>query len=68
MACIPQIAEKQRIMTEIFSQKTQEELKSYVYILIDPRDNKIFYVGKGYGNRVFFILMKRYLIQMKLKN
>jgi hypothetical protein len=40
-------------MTELFSQKTQEELKSYVYILIDPRDNKIFYVGKGYGNRVF---------------
>ncbi|WP_231507368.1 MULTISPECIES: GIY-YIG nuclease family protein [unclassified Flavobacterium] len=40
-------------MTEQFSQKTQEELKSYVYILIDPRDNKIFYVGKGYGNRVF---------------
>jgi hypothetical protein len=40
-------------MTEIFSQKTQEELKSYVYILIDPRDNKIFNVGKGYGNRVF---------------
>ena len=53
MASIPQIAEKQRIMTELFSQKTQEELKSYVYILIDPRDNKIFYVGKGYGNRVF---------------
>lgn len=41
-------------MTESFSQKTQEELKAYVYILIDPRDNKIFYVGKGYGNRVFF--------------
>ncbi|WP_313239934.1 LEM-3-like GIY-YIG domain-containing protein [Sphingobacterium multivorum] len=40
-------------MIEQFSQKTQEELKSYVYILIDPRDNKIFYVGKGYGNRVF---------------
>lgn len=40
-------------MTELFSQKTQEELKFYVYILIDPRDNKIFYVGKGYGNRVF---------------
>ena len=41
-------------MIEQFSQKTQEELKYYVYILIDPRDNKIFYVGKGYGNRVFF--------------
>ncbi|MCZ2476079.1 excinuclease ABC [Aquirufa ecclesiirivi] len=40
-------------MIELFSQKTQEELKSYVYILIDPRDNKIFYVGKGLGNRVF---------------
>ena len=40
-------------MVECFSQKTQEELKSYVYILIDPRDNKIFYLGKGYGNRVF---------------
>lgn len=40
-------------MIEQFSQKTQEELKSYVYILIDPRDNKIFYVGKGIGNRVF---------------
>ena len=40
-------------MIEQFSQKTQEELKFYVYILIDPRDNKIFYVGKGYGNRVF---------------
>ncbi len=40
-------------MIDNFSQKTQEEVKSYVYILIDPRDNKIFYVGKGIGNRVF---------------
>lgn len=45
---------EQQVMIEQFSQKTQEELKYYVYILIDPRDNKIFYVGKGYGNRVFF--------------
>ena len=52
-ASIPQNAEKQRIMIKLFSQKTQEELKYYVYILVDPRDNKIFYVGKGYGNRVF---------------
>lgn len=41
-------------MKELFSQKTQEELKFYVYVLIDPRDNKIFYVGKGLGNRVFY--------------
>lgn len=36
-----------------FSQKTLEELCYYVYILLDPRDNRIFYVGKGNGNRVF---------------
>jgi len=36
-----------------FSQKTLEELGYYVYVLVDPRDNKIFYVGKGKGNRVF---------------
>ncbi|MDH8701649.1 hypothetical protein M2138_000998 [Dysgonomonadaceae bacterium PH5-43] len=36
-----------------FSQKTIEGLNYYVYVLVDPRDNKIFYVGKGIGNRVF---------------
>ena len=36
-----------------FSPKTQEELKAYVYALIDPRDNKIFYIGKGNNSRVF---------------
>lgn len=36
-----------------FSNKVIEELDSYVYALIDPRDNKIFYIGKGRGNRVF---------------
>ncbi len=25
----------------------------YVYVLIDPRDNKVFYVGKGTANRCF---------------
>lgn len=37
----------------MFSQKVQEELGYYVYCLVDPRDRKIFYVGKGVGNRVF---------------
>ena len=37
----------------MFSQKVQEELGFYVYCLVDPRDRKIFYVGKGVGNRVF---------------
>lgn len=36
-----------------FSQSTQEELKYYVYCLVDPRDERIFYIGKGRGNRVF---------------
>lgn len=36
-----------------FSQKVQEELEYYVYCLVDPRNQKIFYIGKGVGNRVF---------------
>jgi hypothetical protein len=38
---------------EKFSQITIEELKYYVYALLDPRDNKIFYIGKGKSNRIF---------------
>lgn len=34
------------------SQSTIEALGYYVYLLIDPRNNKPFYVGKGHGNRV----------------
>lgn len=30
-----------------------ENLGYYVYLLIDPRTNKVFYVGKGTGNRIF---------------
>lgn len=40
-------------MISSFSILSVEQLKSYVYILLDPRNNKIFYVGKGKGNRVF---------------
>lgn len=36
-----------------FSDKSIEELGYYVYSLTDPRDGKIFYIGKGCGNRVF---------------
>jgi hypothetical protein len=30
-----------------------ETLKSYVYVYVDPRDDKPFYVGKGKGSRLF---------------
>ena len=36
-----------------FDQRTIEALAYYVYALVDPRYNKIFYIGKGKGNRVF---------------
>lgn len=40
-------------MLQDFSPRTEEALKYYVYLLVDPRDGKIFYVGKGKGDRVF---------------
>lgn len=40
----------------MFSQSTMEALQYYVYMLVDPRDEKTFYVGKGRNNRVFMHL------------
>jgi hypothetical protein len=37
-----------------FSRKTQEKLGYYVYGLVDPRDNNVFYVGKASGNNRAF--------------
>jgi len=36
-----------------FPPAVQNSLKYYVYLFIDPRNNEIFYVGKGTGNRCF---------------
>lgn len=36
-----------------FTAEISEELNNYVYRLIDPRNGKTFYVGRGKGNRVF---------------
>ncbi len=37
----------------MFSQAVREAIGFYVYRLIDPTNDKTFYVGKGVGNRVF---------------
>lgn len=36
-----------------FPSEVIDELKSYVYRLIDPSNGETFYIGKGKGNRVF---------------
>lgn len=36
-----------------FPPGVEQELRAYVYRLIDPRDGQTFYVGRGHGNRVF---------------
>lgn len=36
-----------------FSQAVCEKIEHYVYVLKDPRNSQIFYIGKGVGNRVF---------------
>lgn len=37
----------------MFDEKTKQNLKYYVYLLIDPTTKKPFYVGKGKDDRVF---------------
>lgn len=36
-----------------FTELTREKINHYVYCLVDPRDNRIFYIGMGQGNRMF---------------
>ena len=36
-----------------FRQKVKDPLGYYVYALVDPRNSKIFYIGKGKENKVF---------------
>jgi uncharacterized protein len=40
-------------MVTEFPKSIHDQLKYYVYLYIDPRDESVFYVGKGNGNRAF---------------
>ena len=45
---------KSKPSIKLFSEKAVEQLNGfYVYALIDPRNNQVFYIGKGISNRVF---------------
>ena len=44
---------KRSSVMKTFKQSVKEALKYYVYALVDPRDKRIFYIGKGIGDRVF---------------
>jgi uncharacterized protein len=41
------------MQTDRFPVGVAERLKWYVYRLIDPRNGETFYVGKGWGDRIF---------------
>ncbi len=48
------LSQKSDKRIDTFSEKSLEALNGYyVYALIDPRNDKVFYIGKGIGNRVF---------------
>lgn len=48
------LEQKNMLRISSFSEKALDALNGfYVYALMDPRNDKIFYVGKGIGNRVF---------------
>jgi uncharacterized protein len=44
--------------TRFFPVGIAEDLQSYVYLYVDPRNDEIFYVGKGEGDRVFSHLVE----------
>ncbi len=42
-----------QIRGQTFDEAVIRNLRSYVYLYIDPRNSQVFYVGKGVGHRLF---------------
>ena len=43
---------------EQFTSKIADEIQYYVYALVDPRNDQIFYIGKGKGKMMLFFKRK----------
>ena len=41
-----------------YSKKSISELKNYVYALMNPETNKIFYIGRGKDNNILIAYSK----------
>ena len=50
-----------------FPAQIQNNIKFYVYLYIDPRNDEIFYVGKGRGNRAFSHLREKTASEKNLR-
>ena len=48
----PSIDNRLKVMTGMPTEVAERLGPFYVYVLVDPRDNQIFYVGKGTGHRL----------------
>lgn len=47
------------VSTRLFSAQVARKLGHYVYLYVDPRDGRVFYVGKGKANRAFAHLARK---------
>jgi hypothetical protein len=53
LVSVVEICQYSGVSAHGFPDEVRERLAFYVYLLIDPRDSEIFYVGKGVNDRVF---------------
>lgn len=46
--------QRRALLNKPFSQSSKEQIEAYVYALVDPRNRRIFYIGKGRANNRAF--------------